>query len=278
MAIKKLKPTTPGRRHASIMVRDTVTVQSPLKSLTKTKRKINGRNNTGKITIRHRGGAQKRKLRLIDFKRDKREIIGKVSTIEYDPNRTANIALIIYPDGEKRYILAPDGLRVGNQIMAGEIAEFGPGNAMPLRNIPIGTPIHNLELFAGRGGKMVRGAGTAAFVQSKEEKFATVLLPSKEIRLIPIDAYATIGQVSNQEWKEVSLGKAGRKRHMGWRPTVRGVAMAPNAHPHGGGEGRSGIGMKSPKTPWGKKALGKKTRSKRQYSNKYIVKDRRKKK
>lgn len=278
MAIKKLRPTTPGRRHASVMVRDTVTAQSPLKALTKFKRKINGRNNSGKITIRHRGGAQKRKLRMIDFKRDKRDIAGKVATIEYDPNRTANIALIIYPDGEKRYILAPDGLHVGAQIMAGESAEAEPGNALPLKSIPIGMPIHNLELLVGRGGKLVRGAGTAAFVQSKEEKYATVLLPSKEIRLIPIDAYATIGQVSNQELKEVSLGKAGRKRHMGWRPTVRGVAMHPDAHPHGGGEGRSGIGMKAPKTPWGKKALGKKTRSKNQYSNKYIVKDRRKKK
>jgi len=277
MAIKVLRPTTPGRRHASVLVNETLTTDKPLKSLTTFKRKINGRNNAGKITIRHRGGAQKRKLRLIDFKRDKREIPGKVSTIEYDPNRTANIALIVYPDGEKRYILAPDGLHVGKQIMAGEAAEIEVGNALPLKNIPIGTAIHNIEIQPGKGGKMVRGAGTAAYIQSKEEKFVSVLLPSKEVRLIPLDAYATIGQVSNQERKEISLGKAGRKRHMGWRPTVRGIAMAPNAHPHGGGEGRSGIGMKAPKTPWGKKALGKKTRSKRQYSNQYIVKDKRQK-
>jgi large subunit ribosomal protein L2 len=277
MAIKVLRPTTAGRRHATVMVHDTITTDKPLKALTKFKRKINGRNNAGKITIRHRGGAHLRKLRLIDFKRDKREIIGKVSTVEYDPNRTANIALIVYPDGEKRYILAPDGLHVGKQIIAGESAEIEIGNAMPLRNIPIGTPIHNIELQVGKGGKLVRGAGTAAYIQSKEEKFAVVLLPSKEVRLISLDAYATIGQVSNQEWKEVQLGKAGRKRHMGWRPSVRGVAMHPAAHPHGGGEGRSGIGMKAPKTPWGKKALGKKTRSRRHFGNKYIVKDRRQK-
>ncbi len=277
MAIKVLRPTTAGRRHANVMTKDTVTAEKPLKALTKFKRKINGRNNAGKITIRHRGGAQQRKLRIIDFKRDKREIIGKVSTIEYDPNRSANIALVVYPDGEKRYILAPDGLHVDRQIVAGESAEIEVGNAMPLKNIPIGTPIHNIEIQTGKGGKMVRGAGTAAYIQSKEEKYAVVLLPSKEVRLISLDAYATIGQVSNQEWKEIHLGKAGRKRHMGWRPTVRGVAMAPNAHPHGGGEGRSGIGLKAPKTPWGKKALGKKTRNKRNHGNKYIVKDRRQK-
>ncbi len=277
MAIKVLRPTSAGRRHMSVIKSDTITASEPLKSLTKTKRKINGRNNAGKITIRHRGGAQKRKLRLIDFKRDKRDIAGKVSTIEYDPNRTANIALITYADGEKRYILAPDNMHVGKQIMAGESAEIEPGNALPLKNIPIGMPIHNLEILPGRGAKLVRGAGTAAYIQSKEVKFAAILLPSKEVRLISLDAYATIGQVSNQELKEVSLGKAGRKRHMGWRPTVRGVAMHPDAHPHGGGEGRSGIGMKAPKTPWGKKALGLKTRNKHNRTNKYIVKDKRKK-
>lgn len=275
MSIQRLKPTTSGRRRASKMVIETITTSHPFGPLTKMKRKINGRNNAGKVTIRHRGGAQKRRLRLIDFKRDKRNVVGKVVTIEYDPNRTANIALVVYPDGERRYVLAPDGLHVGNQIMAGEAAEIEVGNALPLAQIPVGTPIHNIELMAGKGGKLVRGAGTAAFVQSKEEKFAVVLLPSKEVRLLPLEAYATIGQVSNQEWKEVMLGKAGRKRHMGWRPEVRGVAMHPDAHPHGGGEGRSGIGMKAPKTPWGKKALGMKTRRKHRYSNKYVVKDRR---
>lgn len=277
MAIKRIRPTTAGRRQADFMLRDTLTTDTPHKPLTKFKRKINGRNNTGKITIRHRGGAQKRKLRIIDFKRNKRDIIGKVVSIEYDPNRTANIALINYPDGEKRYILAPDALHVGDAIIASETADIEPGNAMPLKNIPIGAPIHNLEIDPGKGAKLVRGAGTTAYIQSKEAKFANVLLPSKEIRLISLDSYATIGQVSNQEWKEVRLGKAGKSRHRGWRPEVRGVAMHPDAHPHGGGEGRSGIGMKAPKTPWGKKALGLKTRSKHRYSAKLIVKDRRQK-
>lgn len=277
MAIKRIRPITAGRRQADFMSYDTVTTDKPHKPLTKLKRKINGRNNTGKITIRHRGGAQKRKLRIIDFKRDKRDIVGKVKTIEYDPNRTANIALISYPDGEKRYILAPDALHVGDTVMASESADIQPGNALPLKNIPIGTPIHNLEIDPGKGAKLVRGAGTAAYIQSKEAKFANVLLPSKEIRLISLDSYATIGQVSNQEWKEVRLGKAGRSRYRGRRPEVRGVAMHPDAHPHGGGEGRSGIGMEAPKTPWGKKALGLKTRSKHRYSTKYIVKDRRQK-
>jgi large subunit ribosomal protein L2 len=278
MSIQRLNPTSAGRRQASRIVRDTLTTDTPHKPLTKTKRKISGRNNSGKITIRHRGGAHKRKLRIIDFKRDKRNIPAKIHTIEYDPNRTANIALLFYPDGEKRYILAPDGIHVGDQVMASESAEIEVGNALPLKQIPVGTPIHNLELVPGKGGRLVRGAGTAAMIQSKEKKFATVLLPSKEIRLIPLDAYATIGQVSNQEWKEVELGKAGRRRHIGRRPQVRGVAMHPGAHPHGGGEGRSGIGMKSPKSPWGKKTLGKKTRSKKRFSNKYIIKDRRSKK
>jgi len=275
MAIKRLRPITAGRRQANSLTNNSLTASEPLKLLTKTKRKISGRNNTGKITIRHRGGANKRKLRIIDFKRSKRDILGQVATIEYDPNRTANIALIVYKDGDKRYILAPDTIHIGDSVIASETADVEPGNALPLRNIPIGTPVHNLEILPGKGGRLVRGAGTAAYVQSKEEKYAVVLLPSKEIRLISLDAYATIGQVSNQEWKEVRLGKAGASRHRGRRPEVRGVAMHPDAHPHGGGEGRSGIGMKSPKTPWGKKALGKKTRSNRRYSKKYIVKDRR---
>jgi large subunit ribosomal protein L2 len=278
MAIKRIRPTTAGRRQAEFLNFDRITASTPHKPLTKTKKKITGRNSAGKITIRHRGGAQKRKLRLIDFKRNKRDIMGKVLTIEYDPNRTANIALISYPDGEKRYILAPDTLHVGDTIIAADTADIEPGNALPLKNIPIGTPIHNLEIDPNKGAKLVRGAGTAAFIQSKESKFANVLLPSKEIRLISLDSYATIGQVSNQEWKEVRLGKAGKSRHRGRRPEVRGVAMHPDAHPHGGGEGRSGIGMKAPKTPWGKKALGLKTRNKRRYSTKHIVKDRRVKK
>lgn len=278
MAIKRVNPTTSGRRQADFMDYTDVTTSTPHKSLTRAKTKITGRNSAGKITIRHRGGAQKRRLRIIDFKRNKFNIIGKVVTIEYDPNRTANIALINYPDGDKRYILAPDALHVGDTVISSETADIEPGNSVPLRNIPIGTPIHNLEINPGKGAKMVRGAGTAAFIQSKEEKVANVLLPSKEIRQISLDSYATIGQVSNQEWKEVRFGKAGKSRHRGWRPEVRGVAMHPDAHPHGGGEGRSGIGMKAPKTPWGKKALGLKTRSKRRYSNKHIVKDRRLKK
>jgi len=277
MAIVKVVPTTAGRRHASFIKKTGLTRKRPLKALTGIKRKINGRNNTGQITVRHRGGAHKRLLRDIDFKRNKREMEAKVVSLEYDPNRSANIALLIYPDGDKRYILAPDGLKVDSKVLTAEMTDIEPGNSMPLRNIPVGTPIHNLELIPGKGGQIVRSAGSSATIQSKEEKFASVLLPSKEIRLIPLDAYATIGQVSNIEWKTRSLGKAGRKRHMGWRPTVRGVAQHPNSHPHGGGEGRSGVGMKAPKTPWGKRTLGVKTRNKRKYSNKYIVKDRRKK-
>jgi large subunit ribosomal protein L2 len=278
MAIKRMRPITAGRRQADFLTYSEITTSTPHKPLTRAKSKITGRNSTGKITIRHRGGAQKRRLRIIDFKRSKRDILGKVASIEYDPNRTANIALVNYPDGEKRYILAPDALHVGDAVIASATADIEPGNAMPLKNIPIGSPIHNLEIEPGKGARLVRGAGTAAYIQSKEAKFANVLLPSKEIRLISLDAYATIGQVSNPEWKEVRFGKAGVTRHRGWRPQVRGVAMHPDAHPHGGGEGRSGIGMKAPKTPWGKKTLGLKTRSKRRYSTKHIVKDRRLKK
>lgn len=275
MAIRISKPTTAGTRNATFLDNSMLTTDKPEKSLTRHKSKITGRNNSGKVTIRHRGGAQKRRLRIIDFKRDKRDITGVVTTIEYDPNRTANIALIVYPDGDKRYILAPDNLKVGSKVIAAATGDVVPGNALSLRSIPIGIPIHNLELRPGKGGQLVRTAGGAALVQSKEGNFATILLPSKEIRLISLDCYATIGQVSNPEWKGVKLGKAGRKRRMGWKPAVRGSAMHPNNHPHGGGEGRSGIGMKGPKTPWGKKALGKKTRNKRKYSNKYIVRDRR---
>lgn len=278
MAVVKVKPTSPGSRHASYLDYSKLTKVKPTKSLLKKKTRISGRNNSGKITIRHRGGGNKKKYRIVDFKRNKLDIPATVKSIEYDPNRGANIALVIYEDGEKRYILATEKMEVGNKIVASKKAEIEPGNAMTLREVPIGTPIHNLELRPGKGGQIVRGAGTFATIQSKEEKYATVLLPSKEIRLISLDCYATIGQVSNQEKKTVKLGKAGRTRHLGRRPQVRGVAQHPGSHPHGGGEGRSGIGMPSPKSPWGKKTLGKKTRKKKKYSDKYIVKDRRQKK
>jgi large subunit ribosomal protein L2 len=276
MAVKKSKPTSPGTRHRSDLSFTSISKKGPEKKLIKGAiKKTGGRNTSGKITIRHRGGGHKRLLRVIDFKRDKRDIPGKIAAIEYDPNRRANIALIHYADGEKRYILAPIGLKIGDSLLAGEKAEIKPGNALPLKKIPVGTPIHNLELTQGKGGQLVRGAGTAALIQAKEGKFATVQLPSKEHRLISLNCYATIGQVGNEEWKTVKLGKAGRKRHMGFRPAVRGVAMHPGAHPHGGGEGRSGIGMPSPKTPWGKPTLGKKTRKAKKYSDKFIIKDRR---
>ena len=277
MSLTNFHPTSPGQRHASYLHLLAGSANHPFKALTRSKKKITGRDNLGHITVRHRGGGEKRRLRLLDFRRDKRNIVGHVVSIEYDPNRTANIALVNYVDGEKRYILAPQELKTGHLVMAGDHAEILPGNALPLSIIPIGTPIHNLELTPGKGGQLVRGAGSAAIIQSKEGKYATVLLPSKEIRLFSLDCYATIGQVSNPEWKTISLGKAGRKRHLGWRPTVRGTAQDPNSHPHGGGEGRSGVGMKFPKTPWGKHALGTKTRAHQRYSNKYIVKDRRKK-
>lgn len=267
------KPTSPGRRHSTYLKRN-LTASSPTKSLlTKTLNKKSGRNSTGKITIRHRGGGHKRKLRLIDFKRNKHDIPGIIKTIEYDPNRSCNIALVLYPDGDKRYIIAPVDVKTGSQVIASKKAEINPGNALPLENIPVGMPIHNLEIKPGKGGQLVRSAGSAATIQSKEGKYATVLMPSKEIRLININCLATIGQVSNPDHSNVKLGKAGRRRHMGWRPTVRGTAQHPGSHPHGGGEGRSGVGMKYPKTPWGKHALGKITRKGNKYSNKYIIKN-----
>lgn len=276
MAVILVNPTSSGRRHFTRNVdKDVSNENLPQKSLLGRASKRNGRNNAGKITVRHRGGGNKRKLRIIDFKRDKHNIPGKVVSVEYDPNRTANIALIAYADGEKRYIIAPIGLKTGDTVLSGNDIEPKNGYALPLKNIPAGVPIHNIELRAGKGGQLVRSAGNAASVQSKEGTYVTILLPSKEVRLIHGDCMATIGQVGNMELKTKKLGKAGRKRHMGWRPAVRGVAMHPAAHPHGGGEGRSGIGMKSPKTPWGKKALGMKTRKGRKYSNKYIIKDRR---
>lgn len=244
------------------------------KRLMKIKKKISGRDSRGRVSIRHRGGAEKRKLREIDWVREKHGIAAYVSTIEYDPNRTANIALLTYEDGEKRYILAPAGLRVGDTVVAAAEAEIKIGNHLPLNKIPIGTPIHNIELRPGKGGQIVHSAGAAATVLSKENGFAVVKLPSGELRKIALSCWATIGQVGNIEQKQRVLGKAGRKRHLGIRPTVRGVAQHPAAHPHGGGEGRAGIGMPSPKSPWGKKTLGKKTRKKRKWSDKYIIKRR----
>lgn len=244
------------------------------KKLTKILPKHSGRDSSGKIAVRHQGGRQKRFLRKIDWKREKHGIPAKVVSLEYDPNRTANIALVVYDDGEKRYVLAPEGLKVGDKIVSGEKAEVKTGNVLPLKKIPVGTPIHNIELRPGKGGQIVKSAGAVAQILAKEKGMATVKLPSGEQRLISLDCWATIGQVSKSFWKTVKLGKAGRKRLMGIRPTVRGVVMNPHAHPHGGGEGKSGIGMPSPKSPWGKKTLGKKTRRPKKYSDKYIVKRR----
>jgi len=272
--LKPKNPTSAGVRH-QVNVERRLTTSSPEKSLTSAHKKITGRNAHGHVTTRHRGGGEKRRYRIIDYKRNKKGVEARVVSIEYDPGRSANIALLYYRDGEKRYILAPDTLAVDMLVVSGPEVEPRVGNALPLKKIPIGMPIHNLELKAGRGGQIVRSAGTIAMIQSKEGDFCTVKLPSGEIRLIKGECFATIGQVSNLEHKNRKIGKAGRKRHMGWRPSVRGIAQHPDSHPHGGGEGRSGIGMPSPKTPWGKPALGYKTRNKSKYSNKYIVKDRR---
>lgn len=276
MSVIIVQPTTPGRRHYA-KVKSEVSANSPQKSLTSGIKKNAGRNHSGKITTRHRGGGHKRKYRIIDFKRRKTDVPGTVKSIEYDPNRTSNIALIVYADGEKNYILAPQGLEAGETVITSEKAEIKPGNCLPLKSIPVGTPIHNIELTPGKGGQIVRSAGSSATIQSKEDDFVQVLLPSKEIRLIKAECVASVGQVSNIDHQNTSLGKAGRRRHLGWRPTVRGTAQHPAAHPHGGGEGRSGVGLKHPKTPWGKPALGKKTRKPKKYSNKYIVRDRRRK-
>lgn len=278
MASEYYKPTTPGVRHRT-RSKQKLSKTKLIKKLRRINKNYAGRNNSGKITIRHRGGRQKRFLRLIDFKRDAFEIPAKVNTIEYDPNRSANIALLHYQNGDKRYIIAPDGLRVGQTVISSkENAEIEPGNTLPLNKIPVGTPIHNLELTPGKGGQIIRSAGAAAYIQDKEGRFVSIKLPSGEIRRFPAISMATIGQVSNPDHKNRKLGKAGRRRLMGWRPSVRGVAMHPGAHPHGGGEGRSGIGMKSPKSPWGKRTLGKKTRKVKKYSTKDIIKDRRSKK
>ena len=273
MALKIYRPTSPSRRGMSGYTFDEITKEKPEKSLLLPLKKQAGRNNRGKITVRHRGGGAKRRLRVIDFKRDKLGIPGRVAAIEYDPNRSARIALIYYVDGEKRYILAPTGLNVGDTVMSGSDAEIKPGNALPMKSIPTGTQIHNIELQRGKGGQMVRSAGASAQLMVKEGEHALLRLPSGEIRRVRSDCLATIGQIGNVEHQNISLGKAGRKRYLGWRPTVRGSAMSPRDHPHGGGEGRSPIGLPGPKTPWGKPALGYKTR-KPKASDRMIVKRR----
>lgn len=275
MAVKKYKPVTPGMRGRTGYTFDEITKSKPERSLVKSLPKHSGRNSSGRITVRHRGGGHKVKYRIVDFRREKYEIPARVAAIEYDPNRTARLALLYYVDGEKRYIIAPVGLRVDDTVITSSEAEITPGNCLPLRNVPAGTRIHNIELHKGRGGQLVRSAGTSARVVAKEGRYAQVRLPSGETRLILQDCYATIGQVGNVEHGTIKLGKAGRKRHKGFRPTVRGSAMSPRDHPHGGGEGRSPIGMPSPKSPWGKRTLGKKTR-KNKRTDKYIIRDRRK--
>ena len=274
MGIKSYNPYTPSRRHMTGSDFSEITKSTPEKSLTVSLKKNAGRNNQGKITVRHRGGGSRRKYRIIDFKRRKDGIHATVKTIEYDPNRTANIALISYEDGEKAYILAPEGLKVGQKVMNGPEAEIRVGNCLPLELIPVGTMVHNIELHPGKGGQMVRSAGNGAQLMAKEGNYAQVRLPSGEVRMVRINCRATIGEVGNIEHANIQIGKAGRKRHMGWRPTVRGSVMNPNDHPHGGGEGRAPIGRKGPVTPWGKPALGYKTRNKHKDSNKYIVRRR----
>ncbi len=277
MAIKTYKPTTPSRRFMTTADYSVLSKVKPEKSLVVSLKKNAGRNNYGRITVRHRGGGNKVKYRIIDFKRDKMDINATVLTLEYDPNRTAYIALVQYEDGEKRYILAPDGLKVGDIVTSSASADIKPGNALPLENIPVGTIIHNIEISKNKGGQLVRAAGNAAQLMAKEGGYALIRLPSGEVRKVLISCMATIGQVSNLEHENVSIGKAGRKRHMGIRPTVRGVVMNPCDHPHGGGEGKSPIGRPSPVTPWGKPALGYKTRKTKKHSSKLIIKDRRSK-
>lgn len=274
--LRKQKPTTAGRRHQVSIDRTDLYKGAPEKSLLVSgHKKRQGRGFQGHVTVRHRGGGVKKRMRIIDWKRSKQGIEAVVSRLEYDPMRSANLALLVYADGEKAYILAPQGLQVGDKVVAGEKAEAKPGNAVPLKNIPIGLFIHNIELRPGKGAQLVKSAGTGAMIQAKEGKYVTIQLPSKELRLVNADCIATIGQVGNQEWKNRKIGKAGRKRLMGIRPAVRGTAQHPDSHPHGGGEGRSGVGLKYPKTPWGKHALGKKTRKKNHRTNRWIVRDRR---
>ncbi len=275
MTLKVYKPTSPGMRFRTSLGKDELVPKRPEKALVRRLLKEAGRNYQGKITVRHRGGGAKRLYRLIDFKRDKDNIPARVAAIEYDPNRTSRIALLHYADGDKRYILAPADLRVGDTIYSGAEVDVKPGNCLPLRNIPPGTMIHNIELQVGRGGVLVRSAGSSAQLLVKENQVAHIRLPSGEVRLVSLECRATIGQISNIDHENVSLGKAGRRRLSGWRPAVRGVAMNPVDHPHGGGEGRSPVGMPSPVSPWGKPSLGFKTRKKSKFSNKYIVKRRR---
>lgn len=274
MAIRTLKPTSPGRRGMTVSAFEEITCTTPERSLLEDQRRKAGRNKQGKITVRHRGGGARQKYRIIDFKRNKDGIPAKVATIEYDPNRTANIALLHYADGEKRYIIAPYGLKVGDKVISGPDNDVQIGNCMPIRLIPVGTMIHNVELKPGKGGQLVRSAGNSAQLLAKEGKYAHVRLPSGEVRLVLSECRATIGQVGNADYGLIKIGKAGRKRHMGWRPTVRGSVMNPNDHPHGGGEGKSPIGRPGPVTPWGKPALGYKTRKKKNPNDKYIVRRR----
>lgn len=274
MAIRKLKATSNGQRNMSVSTFEEITKTTPHKALTSDLRKSGGRNNKGRITVRSRGGGAKRKYRIIDFRRNKDNIPAKVQSIEYDPNRSANIALLAYADGEKRYILAPKGLKVGDVVESGEKADIKPGNSLQLINIPVGTVIHNIELKAGKGGILVRSAGTGAQLMAKEAGFATIKLPSGEVRLVHVNCKATIGTVGNSEHELITIGKAGKSRYMGRRPHVRGSAMNPVDHPHGGGEGRAPIGRPAPSTPWGKKSHGVKTRRKKNASSKYIVRRR----
>lgn len=274
MAIKKYKPTSPARRQMSVSMFEEITTNKPEKSLTATLKKQAGRNAHGKITVRHRGGGEKRHYRIIDFKRNKDDVPATVKTIEYDPNRSANIALVVYADGEKRYILAPQGLQIGDTIISGENVDIRVGNALPLSKIPDGMQIHNIELKPAKGAQLVRSAGNSAQLMAKEGNYALVRLPSGEVRQVRLECKATIGQVGNSDHSNISIGKAGRTRHMGFRPTVRGSVMNPCDHPHGGGEGKSPIGRPSPVTPWGKPALGLKTRKKNNPNDKYIVKKR----
>ena len=273
MAIRIINPTSPGQRGMSKSDYSEVTTDKPEKSLLKAMKKHSGRNNTGRITCRHKGGGHKRKYRLIDYKREKFGVVGTVTTVEYDPNRNVRISLVVYADGDKRYILAPEGLNVGDKIVSGPNAEIQVGNALPLELIPLGTHVHNVELIAGRGAKMVRSAGAGAQIMAKEGNYVTLKMPSSEMRMVRKECLATVGVLGNSEFKNLSIGKAGRKRHMGIKPTVRGVTMNPCDHPHGGGEGKTGPGG-HPKTPWGKPALGMKTRNKKKASSKLIVRGR----
>ena len=274
MAIKRYKPTSAARRFMTVHTYEEITETKPERSLIEDMRKTGGRNNQGKITVRHIGGGNRRKYRIIDFKRDKMDMEATVLRLEYDPNRSANIALVQYEDGEKRYIIAPVGLKAGDKIISSASADIKPGNCLPIANIPVGTVIHNIEMHPGKGAQLVRSAGTAAQLMAKENGDAQIRMPSGEVRIIRTNCKACIGQVGNLEHENIQIGKAGRKRHMGWRPTVRGSVMNPNDHPHGGGEGKTGIGRPGPSTPWGKPALGLKTRKSKKASNKLIVRRR----